>query len=46
MKRSLSRRDAMAGCADVCFGGRDHLFMTALQSLYMLKFNIQGAAPG
>jgi len=36
------------GCANVCFGGpkRDHLFMTASQSLYMLKVNIQGAAPG
>jgi gluconolactonase len=36
------------GCANVCFGGpkRDHLFMTASQSLYVLKVNIQGAAPG
>ena len=36
------------GCANVCFGGpkRDHLFMTASQSLYMLKVGIQGAAPG
>ena len=36
------------GCANVCFGGpkRDHLFMTATQSLYMLRVNIQGAAPG
>jgi gluconolactonase len=36
------------GCANLCFGGpkRDHLFMTASQSLYMLKTNIQGAAPG
>jgi sugar lactone lactonase YvrE len=35
-------------CANVCFGGpkRDHLFMTATQSLYMLCTNIQGAAPG
>jgi len=36
------------GCANLCFGGpkRDHLFMTATQSLYMLRVNIQGAAPG
>ena len=36
------------GCANVCFGGpkRDHLFMCASQSLFMLKVNIQGAAPG
>ncbi|HYJ34557.1 MAG TPA: SMP-30/gluconolactonase/LRE family protein [Rhizomicrobium sp.] len=36
------------GCANVCFGGpkRDHLFMTASQSLYMMKVGIQGAAPG
>ena len=36
------------GCANVCFGGpkRDHLFMTATQSLYMLRLNIQGASPG
>ncbi|HJS44784.1 MAG TPA: SMP-30/gluconolactonase/LRE family protein [Rhizomicrobium sp.] len=35
-------------CANVCFGGpkRDHLFMTATQSLYLLRVNIQGAAPG
>ena len=34
--------------ANVCFGGpkRDHLFVTASQSLYGLKLNIQGAAPG
>src|SRR4051812_16009593 len=36
------------GCANLCFGGpkRDHLFMTATQSLYLLRLNIQGAAPG
>ena len=36
------------GCANLCFGGpkRDHLFMTATQSLYLLRVNIQGAAPG
>lgn len=36
------------GCANLCFGGpkRDHLFMTATQSLYMLRVNIQGASPG
>jgi gluconolactonase len=35
-------------CANVCFGGpkRDYLFMTASQSVYMLKVNIQRAAPG
>jgi gluconolactonase len=33
------------GCANVSFGEpkRDHLFMTASQSLYVLK--VQGAAP-
>ena len=36
------------GSANVCFGGpkRDHLFMAATQSLYLLRVNIQGAAPG
>ena len=36
------------GCANVCFGGpkRDLQFMTATQSLYLLRVNIQGAAPG
>ena len=36
------------GCANVCFGGpkRDHLFMTATSSLYVLHVNIQGASPG
>ena len=35
-------------CANLCFAGpkRDHLFMTATQSIYMLRTNIQGAAPG
>ncbi len=35
-------------CANVCFGGpkRDHLFMTASQSIYMLQVQTQGAAPG
>ena len=35
-------------CANLCFAGpkRDHLFMTATQSIYMLRVNIQGAAPG
>jgi len=34
--------------ANVCFAGpkRDHLFMTAAQSVYMLPLAIQGAAPG
>ena len=46
--RLLGRIRLPEGCANVCFGGpkRDHLFMTASQSLYMLKVNIQGAAPG
>jgi gluconolactonase len=44
----LGRIRLPEGCANVCFGGpkRDHLFMTATQSLYMLRVNIQGAAPG
>jgi gluconolactonase len=35
-------------CANVCFGGpkRNHLFMCASQSLYVLQVNAQGAAPG
>jgi gluconolactonase len=35
-------------CANLCFAGpkRDYLFMPASQSLYMLRVNIQGAAPG
>lgn len=35
-------------CANVCFAGpkRDHLFMCAGQSIYMVRLNIQGAAPG
>jgi gluconolactonase len=35
-------------CANLCFAGpkRDWLFMTAAQSIYMLRLNIQGAAPG
>jgi gluconolactonase len=36
------------GCANLCFAGpkRDHLFMTATQSIYLLRVNMQGAAPG
>jgi gluconolactonase len=36
------------GCANLTFGGpkRNHLFMTASQSLYMLQLQAQGAAPG
>jgi gluconolactonase len=36
------------GCANLCFAGpkRDFLFMAATQSIYMLRLNIQGAAPG
>ena len=35
-------------CANLAFGGpkRDHLFMCASQSLYMLLVQTQGAAPG
>ncbi len=35
-------------CANLCFAGpkRDFLFMAASQSIYMLRVNIQGAAPG
>ena len=35
-------------CANLCFAGpkRDYLFMTASQSIYMVRVNIQGAAPG
>jgi gluconolactonase len=35
-------------CANLCFAGpkRDHLFMTATQSIYMLRVNMQGASPG
>ncbi len=35
-------------CANVAFGGpkRDHLFMTASQSLYVLQVLTQGATPG
>ncbi len=34
-------------CANLCFAGpkRDYLFMTASQSVYLLRVNIQGAAP-
>jgi gluconolactonase len=35
-------------CANLAFGGPKHdfLFMTAAQSLYMLRVGVQGAAPG
>ena len=35
-------------CANLCFAGpkRDYVFMAASQSIYMLRVNIQGAAPG
>jgi gluconolactonase len=35
-------------CANLCFAGpkRDHLFMCGSQSIYMVRVNIQGAAPG
>ena len=33
---------------NLCFAGpkRDHVFMAATQSIYMLRVNIQGASPG
>ena len=36
------------GCANLCFAGpkRDYLFMTAAQSIYMVRVGIQGASPG
>ena len=35
-------------CANLCFAGpkRDFLFMTASQSIYLFRVNVQGAAPG
>ena len=35
-------------CANLCFAGphRDYLFMTATQSIYLFRTNIQGASPG
>jgi gluconolactonase len=35
-------------CANLCFGGpkRNHLFITASQSIYLVMVNTQGAAPG
>lgn len=35
-------------CANLCFAGpkRDFLFMAASQSIYMVRVNVQGAAPG
>ena len=35
-------------CANLCFAGpkRDYLFMCGSQSVYMVRVNIQGAAPG
>jgi gluconolactonase len=35
-------------CANLCFAGpkRDFLFMCGSQSIYMVRVNIQGAAPG
>jgi len=30
----------------LCWAKRDFLFMAATQSIYMLRLNIQGAAPG
>ena len=35
-------------CANLCFAGpkRDYLFICASQSVYLLRLNVQGAAPG
>ena len=43
----VGRTYCLEGCANICFGGpkRDHLFMTASTSLYVLKVNNQGATP-
>jgi gluconolactonase len=44
----IGRTRLPEACANVCFGGpkRNHLFMCASQSLYVLQVNAQGAAPG
>ena len=44
----LGRIRLPENCANLCFAGpkRDWLFMTASQSVYMLRVNIQGASPG
>jgi gluconolactonase len=46
--RAIGRIRLPEACANLCFAGpkRDHLFMPATQSLYMLRLNIQGASPG
>jgi gluconolactonase len=44
----LGRIRLPENCANLCFAGpkRDWLFMTASQSIYMVRVNTQGAAPG
>jgi gluconolactonase len=46
--KAIGRIRLPEGCANLCFAGpkRDWLFMTATQSIYMFRTNIQGAAPG
>ena len=47
-RQMIGRIRLPEGCANLCFAGpkRDHLFMAATQSIYMLRVNIQGASPG
>ena len=46
--KAIGRIRLPESCANLCFAGpkRDWLFMTATQSIYMFRTNIQGAAPG
>jgi gluconolactonase len=46
--KPLGRIRLPENCANLCFAGpkRDWLFMTASQSIYMVRVNIQGASPG
>ena len=46
--KAIGRIRLPESCANLCFAGpkRDWLFMTASQSVFMLRVNIQGAAPG
>ena len=45
---SIGRVRIPEAASTICFAGpkRDHLVITASQSVYMLRVNIQGAAPG
>jgi hypothetical protein len=48
LAKLLGRIRLPENCANLAFGGpkRNHLFMTASQSLYVLQVQAQGAAPG